>query len=86
MLVLTAHLQEHEDDSDHAEWPRQWITTLHGADERTHDDRKQRWQQAAQQQYAPPTQGQEPIRLTKHAEELPVVTITQSLDHSHLLT
>ena len=48
------HLEQHEDDARRREWPPETSAALHRRDERAHNDRERRRQNAAQDEYHPP--------------------------------
>ena len=57
----------------------------HGADEHAHRDGEDRRQDPSQQKGRPPSGGEARVRFRQDAEELPFLTLGQSLKHDRIL-
>ncbi len=76
------HLQQHEQHAHQGERPGQAAALLHDGDEPAHRNREGRRQHAAEHEQHPPEDGQRRVRLRQHREELPLVALAQSCQHS----
>ncbi len=71
-------LQQHEDGARQDEGCDEGLAALDGSDQRTHRDRENRWQHAAQDEHGPPSRREHAVRLRQHAEELVFVPVAPS--------
>ena len=61
--------------------PREALAALHRRHQHAHRDGEERGQHAAQQQHRPPDDSEAAVRLRQRREELPLLTLTQTLKH-----
>ena len=75
------HLEQAKHAADKGQRNGEIVAALHGAHEQTHRDGEHRREHAAENEHDPPGDGEKVVRLRQHAEELPLITLTQTPQH-----